>query len=88
MPLELAGGERVAKDQQVRHPGRGAPCRCTVALADALHRIDGGRCVGRRELARDAESVVLLGRCRTRPGGRAEAFPRAGGRERADLLRT
>ena len=35
MPLELAGGERVAEDEQVRHPGRRAPRRCAVALADA-----------------------------------------------------
>ena len=61
----------------------GAPWRSPTPL----DRIDRGGRVGRRELARDAQRVVLLGRCRTRPGRRAEAFPRAGRRERTDLLR-
>ncbi len=87
MTLELAGRERVAEDEQVSHPGRRAPRRHAMAVSDPLHRIDRRCRVGRRELARDAQRVVLFGRCRTRPGRRAEALPRAGRRERTDTLR-
>src|SRR4051794_24433343 len=79
--LEGTDRERVPQNKQMNDPGSGAPRwghgpgACRSGRHDGgVHRGGG---VGRRELARHTEGVVLLGRRRIRPGGRAEPLERA-----------